>query len=308
VQAVFRLGLLLTLLLASPAWAGKRIALSFDDVPRHRGAWFTPDERSARLLGALKSARVRQAAFFVTPGNLEVPDGEGGTQRIASYAAAGHVIANHSFSHKHLTAMTAEDYLADIDRASAWLRSRRGYRPWFRFPFLNEGRSDYAKRDALRAGLAVRGLRNGYVTVDAADWHLDNLANQAKASGLQMDMGALRDLYVSGHVEAANFNHALAKKTTGRDPAHVMLLHETDIAAMFLADLVAALRADGWEIITADRAYKDPIRHRRPNVPSAQGTLTEALAWEKGLPAPRWPEAADTKRTEALFREKVLKL
>ena len=100
----------------------------------------------------------------------------------------------------------------------------------------------------------------------------------------------------------------LAFKVLGRHPAHVMLLHETDIAAFYIADLVAALRADGWEIITADEAYADPIGQLRPDVPSAQGTLTEAIAWERGLPAPRWYERNDTRVYSRLFRERVLHL
>ena len=90
--------------------------------------------------------------------------------------------------------MAAEDYLADIDRAEAWLKPRAGHRPWFRFPFLNEGRQDKVKRDAIRAGLAARGLRNGYVTAESSDWHMETLTIAAKAAGKTMDMDALRDL------------------------------------------------------------------------------------------------------------------
>jgi peptidoglycan/xylan/chitin deacetylase (PgdA/CDA1 family) len=285
----------------------KRIALSFDDVPRNAGAFFTPEARSRRLIAELKRARVRQAAFFVTPGNLDQPWGAGGEARIAAYVAAGHVIANHSFAHRRLSAMTAADYLADVDRAEGWLKGRAGRRPWFRFPFLDEGRSDKEKRDAVRAGLAARGLRNGYVTAEASDWNIEALTVQAKESGKKIDMSALRDLYVESNVEAAEFYDSLARKTLGRSPAHVLLLHETDLAALFVGDLVAALRRRGWEIITADKAYADPIARLMPDTPSAQGTLTEALAWEKGLPAPRWYERNDIKIANALFAERVLK-
>jgi peptidoglycan/xylan/chitin deacetylase (PgdA/CDA1 family) len=44
------------------------------------------------------------------------------------------VLANHSYSHPALTAVTAEAYLVDIDKAEAWLKGRPGRRPWFRFP------------------------------------------------------------------------------------------------------------------------------------------------------------------------------
>ena len=136
---------------------------------------------------------------------------------------------------------------------------------------------------------------------------MDALANKAGERGKKMDIDALRDLYVESHVEAAEFYDALARKTLGRSPAHVLLLHETHLAALFVGDLVKALRARGWRIVTADRAYSDPIRRLMPDVPSAQGTLTEALAWEKGLPAPRWYERNDTRIADALFATRVLK-
>ena len=292
---------------ATPALAEKRIALSFDDVPRGRGAYFTPDERTAKLIAGLKLAGVRQAVFFVTPGNLAKPDGVGGEQRLDAYVRAGHVIANHSFDHRALSAISAAEYVADIDRAEAWLKGRSGRRPWFRFPFLNEGRADKVKRDAVRQALAARGLRNGYVTVDGADWKLETLTKQAVAAGKLIDRAALRALYVETMVEAAGYNDRLARQATGRSPAHVILLHETDLAALYIADLVAGLRKAGWKIVTADQAFADPIAKAMPDVPSAQGTLTEALAWEKGIPAPRWYARVDPRVADPLFAARVLK-
>ena len=137
---------LILLLIGEPAGANKRIALSFDDVPRKAGAFFTPAERSQRLITALRQAGVRQAVFFVNPGHLDQPDGAGGEARIMAYVAAGHLIANHSFSHPHLRQFSAADYLADIDKAEAWLKGRPGYRPWFRFPYLFEGGEEEYRR------------------------------------------------------------------------------------------------------------------------------------------------------------------
>lgn len=301
--------LLALLLISAPAGADKRIALSFDDVPRDAGGLLTPDQRARRIIGGLRQSGVRQAAFFVVPGQLGHGDGIGGERRIAAYVRAGHVIANHSWSHRALTAVSALEYLDDIDKADAWLRRQPGFRPWFRFPYLNEGRSDKAKRDVVRAGLAQRRLRNGYVTIDANDWHLEAMLAKAVHAGQAIDHTALRELYIETHLGAANYYDALAIKAIGRAPAHVLLLHETDLAALYLADLVRALRADGWTIITADAAYADPISAEAATIdnPSVQGTLTEALAWRKGLPAPRWYERNDTRLLERLFAERVLK-
>lgn len=298
--------LLACLLLALPAAAQKRIALSFDDAPRGAGAFLDPDARAKKLTAALKCAGVKQAVFFVNPGNIGQPGHGDGVVNLDRYVKAGHVLANHSWSHPKLGNTDADAYLADLDRAEAWLKARPGYRPWFRFPFLDEGGKDKVKRDAIRAGMKARGLINGYVTAESSDWNIESLTIAAKQAGKPIDMKALRDLYVESHVEAAEFYDALALKTLGRSPAHVMLLHETDIAALFIGDLVKALKAKGWTIITADEAYADPLRDAAPDTPHAQGTLIEALAWEKGLPAPRWYDRNDLRIANPLFAQRVL--
>jgi peptidoglycan/xylan/chitin deacetylase (PgdA/CDA1 family) len=292
---------------AAPKPEPKRIALSFDDVPRQPGAFLTPDQRTQGILSGLAAAKVKQAVFFVTTGNLDKPEGKGGLERIMMYETGSHVIANHSHAHRRLSQISTDEYLQDVDRAAAWLRNRPNSRPWFRFPFLDEGRADKAKRDAVRAGLAQRGLLNAYVTVDGADWNMEALTVAARAAGKDMDMTALRELYVETMVGAANFYDGLARRTLGRSPAHMLLLHETDLAALFLPALVEGLRKDGWEIVTADEAYADPIARALPDTPSAQGTRLEAMAWQKGLPAPRWYEREDLKIANALFAQRVLK-
>lgn len=294
---------------APPLSAGKRIALTFDDVPRSRGPFLSPEERTERLIAALKRAGVEQAAFFVNPCHIGSSDGAGGEKRIDAYVAAGHVIANHSCTHPHLSGTSASAYFADIDTADDWLRGRPGFRPWFRYPFLDEGQDDKTKRDAIRDGLAERGLTDGYVTAEGSDWNIEALTIQAIKDGKPIDREALRDLYVETHVEAADFADALMQKAIGRQPAQVMLLHETDIAALYIDDLVRALRNDGWEIIAADEAYADPVAKQAAtyDTPSAQGTLTEMLAWQKGLPAPRWYERNTLRIANRLYRERVLK-
>lgn len=300
------LPLVILLLLPVPAAAQKRIALSFDDVPRGQGAFFTADERTARIIAELKDAAAPQAVFFVVPGAIGRGDGMDGERRIADYVAAGHVIANHSNSHRHLNMMTAEAYLADIDAADRWLSGRPGYRPWFRFPYLDEGGKDKVKRDALRAGLAERALTNGHVTAESSDWHLEALTSDAAKAGQAIDRKALGDLYVTWHVEAADFADGLMQQAIGRQPVQMLLLHETDLAALYIGDLVRALRADGWTVVSADDAYADPIGTLMPDTPSANGTLTEALAWERGLSAPRWYKYNDTRLAAAVFRARVL--
>ncbi len=292
--------LMAALLAAMPAAAQKRIALTFDDAPRSAGAFLTPDQRTVKLIAALHRAGVRQAAFFVNPANLA--NDTDGTDRLTDYVVAGHVLADHSFSHPALAKLTAEQYLADIDRAEAWLKGRDGVRRWFRYPFLDEGGTDKAKRDAVRAGLRARGLSNGYVTLDGSDWQLEGMTLAAKQAGRAMDMAGLRKLYVDMMMQGVETHYANAQKVFGaRQPIHVMLMHETDIAALFVEDFVRALKARGWTIATADAAYGDALGRVPVDPAVANGTLTGQIAQARGIGGLASPALGDAKAAQAAF-------
>lgn len=259
----------------------RRIALSFDDAPTADGALFSGSRRTSKLLRALAAADVEQAGVFVTTRNLHGP---AEARRLRAYADAGHVLANHSHGHLWLSRTQAADYLEDVDRASRALAPFQGTRPWFRFPFLDEG-ADAEQRDRIRAGLAERGLRNAYVTVDNYDWYLASKVDGAVRAGTYVDFEALRKTYVDMLVGSVEFYDAIARRALGRSPAHVLLLHENDLAAMYAGDLVRALRDAGWHIIPIEEAYADPIAGMQPDTLfNGQGRVA-ALARASGRPA-----------------------
>ncbi len=291
--------LIMTAALIGAAHAGdKRIALTFDDGPKPDGAFFTGAERTDRLLTALRVGGVEQAAFFITTKHLA---DETSIQRVRDYAGEGHVIANHSDRHEWLNRMTAEAYAADIDLAEKKLEEFENRRPWFRFPFLNEGKAS-EKRDAVRAALAERGLLSGYVTVDTYDWHMDRVVAKAKAGGHCIDIDGVGEIYVEMLVAAAEHFDQMARETLGRAPAQVMLLHENDLAAMFADDLAKGLRRAGWEVITADEAFADPIAEALPETLFSGMGRVAAFAYEAGWRADRLDHpASDEAAIEARF-------
>lgn len=259
----------------------RRIALSFDDAPTANGALFSGSQRTSTLIRTLADAGVAQAGFFVTTRNLL---GAAEERRLRAYADAGHVLANHSHGHRWLSRTPAADYLEDVDRASRVLVPFHGTRPWFRFPFLDEG-PDAVQRDRIRAELAERGLRNGYVTVDNYDWYLAAKVDEAVRAGTDVDFEALRKTYVDMLIDCVEFYDAIARRTLGRSPAHVLLLHENDLAALYAGDLVRALRDAGWRIVPIDEAYADPIAQMQPETLfNGQGRVA-ALARAAGSPA-----------------------
>ena len=279
---------LFALLLASCAAPvpERRIALTYDDAPLGNGPVFTGAERTTSLIRQLEEADTGPVAVFVSTNGTDTPEG---AERIRAYADAGHLIANHSDTHPWASQTETSDYIADIDAAEGKLDalgiSEGVRRPWFRFPFLDEGgRSNGSwtggeeRRDALRAALAERGLISGYVTVDTYDWHLDRLWQRAVRDGREVDRDALAALYAAMVVDAAKHHDALALEALGRRPAHVLLLHENDLAANFTVDAVRALREAGWTVIHPDEAFADPIADMAPQTLFSGGGRTAALA------------------------------
>jgi len=281
--------------------APRRIALTFDDAPRIADAVFSRAERAQRIRRHLGNAGVR-AAFFATTGELD----DEGAGILRAYGLAGHQISNHSHLHRRLDRIGAAAFLADIDEAHAALRSLPGFVGYFRFPYLNEGATTEV-RDTVRAGLRARGYRAGYVTIDTYDWYLNSLANAARRRGQSLDQDALGALYVESMVAAAEHYDTVAKRYLGRSPAHVLLLHENDLAALYLDRLIGAFEAHNWQIVDIDTAYADPIAMEEPDSLFLNQGRVAALADAAGAPRSALTSPSEDEAwLDSHFAEKVL--
>ena len=256
----------------------QEIALTFDDAPRSDGGLYTGLKRSEILIEKLKQYNVPQVAFFANSGKLDAV----GELRLKMYGKAGHIIANHSHTHLHIHDVGVDNFIDDIKKADQALNQLPGFRPWFRFPFLDEGR-DEESRDRIRTALDEMGYINGYVTVDNYDWYLESLYQQALKKNKKINYDLLKDLYIEHLWESIQFYQNIALKTLKRSPKHVLLLHENDLAALFLDDLISFLRGEGWLIISPEEAYKDPIAQHIPTVLMNNQGRVAAIAREKGM-------------------------
>jgi len=257
---MFKNYLLSLLILAAPGSA-QEIALTFDDAPTQQSEYQSGIARTEMLIKKLRAANVSQVAFFVVTSRMDSV----GKVRLKLYSDAGHVIANHSHSHNRINRIGVENYMRDIVKADLLLNDFPGFKPWFRFPFLDEG-GTRPVRDAIRKALADKNYSNGYVTVDNYDWYLDRLFRNAVSEQKQIDFHKLRKLYIEHLWRSLQFYDNIALKTLGRSPKHVLLLHENDLAALFIDDLVKFIRKRGWRIISPVEAYQDAIAKTIPDV------------------------------------------
>lgn len=271
--------MMLIMFLCSGSAAARQIAITFDDAPTPAADAAAGQQRTHRLIENLRRAEVKQVLFFVTTKHIDSDSGK----RLKAYVDAGHLLANHSHDHVSANERPANEVLLDAYQAHLQLKDFDNVLPLYRFPFLHHG-ADTQERETIRNGLSELGYSIGYVTVDDFDWYIDAKYQQALAAGKSINLDNLKNLYVETLWEAIMFYDTLARKHLGRSPKHVLLLHENDMAALFVGDLVKHIRAKGWKIISPQKAYKDAIgRVERDLAFTKQGRIA-ALAHEKGVP------------------------
>lgn len=293
----FYLFLLFALLLPLNSFSQK-IALTFDDAPRRDGAYYTGTQRTDTLIQRLKDASIAQAAFFCVSGNIDYD----GHARLLKYIDAGHIIANHTHSHQFLRNIGYEGYIQDIKKADSILSRYNNFKKWFRFPFLQEGR-DIPERDNIRIELKNMGYVNGYVTIDNYDWYIESLFQKALKEKKKIDYEKLKDFYIEHIWNSIKFYDDIALKTIGRSPNHVLLLHENDLAALFIGDLVAHIRQNGGEIIAVEEAYTDPIFEIEPQTLVLYQGRVAAIAKDMGYTEKLYQESEDEEWLDKKFNE-----
>jgi peptidoglycan-N-acetylglucosamine deacetylase len=275
---------------------GGEIALTFDDAPNYDGRRFTGLERTHRILDALSQEGVQGAVFFCNTRKL---DRDAGRERLELYARAGHGIANHTHSHLDLNKTPAGEYIEDIRKADEILRKLPGFVPLFRYPYSHEGSTEEARRE-VRDAVARMGYRQGYFTVDAADWYVDGLYATALKQRKTVDEDELRKRYLEATARSLAFYDDMARSVLGRSPKHVIVLHESDINALFLSDLIRSLKSQDWKIIPAEEAFADPVSKQIPRGERSQFRLN-GLAEEEGYEGPLDNPWAEPAKLDALF-------
>ena len=295
--------LLLLLCFAQPSVLAKQIAFSYDDAPMPDSPAMSGQARTDLLLRELKNAGVKDALFFVTTKHIV---DESSKKRIEKIIANGFHIAHHSHAHESANQLSVEDYLQDFDQADAVLNNFDNYLKLHRFPFLHHGKTA-SDQQQLRQALEERGFKDGYVTVDNAEWYLNHLYVQAIKEGQAVNMDALKQLYIETMMAGIEYYDTLAVSTLKRSPSHVLLMHANDISAIFAGDLARALTEAGWEIISPKLAYQDPIANITPKTHYLKQGRVAALAHDAGAPESDLKSPAeDLKALEIKFAKVII--
>ncbi len=275
-------------LLASASAQPPEIAFTFDDPTTDGGANLTWQQVNERILGTLHTNQIKSILFVCG----KRVDSKLGRQLVAAWDHAGHLVGNHSYSHLYFNAstdggpdgfnkVTLAEFEADALKNEALIQGYSHFTPLFRYPFFKEG-DTAEKRDGMRAFLQTHGYRIGRATIDASDWAIDaRLENRTKAHS-HADLTEYRDFFLQHIWERAQFYDSLSRQVIGHSLRHTLLLHHSGLNALFLGDLIAMFRRNGWRTVDAEYAYRDPVYDRQPKTLPAGESLVWALAKETG--------------------------
>jgi peptidoglycan-N-acetylglucosamine deacetylase len=272
--------------------AKPQIAITMDDPQVKPAYGLSAVEVNRRILDALEKHKIK-AGLFVCGMRVDSQDGK---QLLSTWNDAGHMLGNHSYSHLflHSQKVTLAAYCDDIAKGEAVISGYSQFQKRFRYPFFKEG-DTAEKRDGVRKFLADRGYRHGRATIDASDWAIDDRLTKRVAKDSTADLAPYRKFYLDHLWERAQFYDDLAVKALGRRPAHTLLVHHRLLNALFLGDVLDMFQKRGWEPISAEKAYNDPIYQKQPNILPAGESLVWALAKETGKfePVLRYPGEDD---------------
>lgn len=277
----------------------KEISISFDDSPRAATAYMSGRERAKLLLENLKKADVQKVIFYSNTNGL---DNEERKNRLFTYAKSGHLIGNHTHSHKRPSDLGVEGYIDDVLEAEHHLKKTPNFVKYFRYPYLDYGKTDFL-RNGVRDLLKAHDYRIGYVTIDNSDWYMDELLQNAVKAGKRVDLNRLRDAYIYMLWDSIKFYDELAVNVLGRSPKHVLLLHENDLAALFIGDLIEFIRSKGWKIVTPEDAYSDDLSKIEPRTLKNSNGRISAVAEDRNFGEVPRDFFQNIKNVEAYFSD-----
>jgi peptidoglycan/xylan/chitin deacetylase (PgdA/CDA1 family) len=288
-----------------PAIATKpapQFSITMDDFNWANAVKLTAAERNQSILDVFHSNSIKAAAFVIGR-NVESDEGK---QIVAAWDRAGHLIGNHTYSHRNYNApeANAKDYQQDILRAEALLKDFPRFRKYFRFPMLKEG-DTAAKRDAMRSFFAQHGYRIGHVTIDNSDWLIDQRLTARLKKDPNADIKPYRDYYLEHMWTRAEYYDNLARRVLGRPVKHTVLVHFNLLNGLFLGDLLSMYKEKGWRPIDAEEAFTDQVFSAKPKVLPAGESIVWSIARESGAIAKTLRYPAEDGDSESARMDKL---
>jgi peptidoglycan/xylan/chitin deacetylase (PgdA/CDA1 family) len=266
-----------TFSLAAGAWAqNKTVAITIDDLPYQ---WYdpavhklTPDdvkeaEQVNRKILAALARHGAPATGFVNQLKVEQLGTEEAIAILKRWTSGSFTLGNHLYAHKDaddLSVQQIEDEVVRGEATIAPLMKASGKNLEFlRFPYNHTGDTK-EKHDAVAAFIAKRGYRLAPCTIDNTDWEFAWAYNKMLARHDEVGTVKLKAEYLAYTSSEIDYYAALNKQVLGYEPPEIMLLHDNQLNAAMLDDLLALFEKKGYRFVTLAEGESDPI-YKQPD-------------------------------------------
>jgi len=252
----------------------RTVALTIDDLPfvsvdssQPMGPMEAKAANAAnnRLLKAFVRQKVPVTGFVIQK-NAEELGLEAGGGILRAWIQHAFDLGNHSYAHPDFDDLSVEQFEDQITRGEttfAPLMRAAGRKPeFFRFPFNHTGDTK-EKHDAVAAFLTQRGYRLAPCTIETSDWMFNIAYGRMLARHDKASAARLRADYLAFTDAQVDYFNRLNKQVWGYDPPQIMLLHDNQLNADVIEDLLALFERKRFRWVTLSEAETDPA-YRAP--------------------------------------------
>jgi peptidoglycan/xylan/chitin deacetylase (PgdA/CDA1 family) len=284
----FTLATLLAASCATPQQSAPlEIAITIDDVPVHAPypQGLTANQVNAQMIAALTAAHVPATGFLNGVGVEQHPET---AEALDRWRAAGLIVGNHTWSHRHLSEMTPAEFEAELTRNEPLLTRAASGRDWhwFRYPFLDEG-ENAAKRIAGRQVLAKHGYRVAAVTMSFSDWQWTAALARCSTAGNAAGIAELERMYLDAARENIDVARDTAHRLYGHDIPYVLLMHVSAMSAHMMPQVIQLYRAAGFRFVSLREAERDEAYRAYTDLSFPPPPNPWELASAKGVALPQ---------------------
>jgi len=235
----------------------REICITFDELPASMG--FKEVDKNAinyLILQALKKYEI-EATGFVVGDRIE-----DSFDILGQWLNDGHKLGNMTFSNQDLHQLNAEQFIEDIINGSNVLEPMlKGFgqkRRYFRYPFLHYGMNVGVKEE-VKFYLDDNQYYIGHATI-VIDDYLYNLS--LEKMGLTPDSTEYENLlneYINYVLDEIEISEQLSRTVLKRPCKQIIRLTANRLNAVYLDEMLGAIKDMGYKFITLDQALQDNL-------------------------------------------------
>lgn len=232
----------------------REIAITIDDLPLVASRMNTPGniqrstERFMNIIKVLQDNKV-PATGFVIAGAIE----KGQWDFLEAFRQAGFMLGNHTYKHRSLGQVSAETYIADIEKADKILAPILTEPKYFRYPYLAEGSGE--KKQKVSDYLAANHYTIARVTVDSKDFEFNERLYKVPFRSREQYIQKMKSGYLA-YIWKATLK--AEKKAEDKPVKQILLIHANLLNSYVLDDIIQMYKKNGYTFISLTDALKNP--------------------------------------------------